>query len=265
MRAGKPGAWLCALWLTASSACATGALVRPAGTGTAIADASDAWSEASRGCAAIRQVQGTYRLSGRVGRRFSGVRLDVVADRQGRLAMDAVVLGPPIFSLAGETDAAVLLLRQQGDVTVVRGPAADIVEALIGVRLGPERLLAILSGCLSVNQEIRDAASFGSVSRIALADGTAAFLERRGRWLVRAGDFDGVSIDYVRAADGRVRQVLIRSSHSAAAVSLTLRVADVTVDGDVSASVFSLTVPPDAVPMSVADLRATGPLRGEGK
>jgi hypothetical protein len=242
--------------------CATRAFVRPAGPGVPVDDASAAWSEATRVCRDIRTYHQELRLSARIeSRRFPGVTLGLALDSASRIGLGAFAMGQPLFQLGGTAERATLWLREGN--RVVTGPAAEMVEALIGVRLGPERLLAIVSGCVTGDAAAATGERVGDLLAVTTGD-TVVYLEAiEGRWRPRAGFFDRVAVDYQRYEAALPRQIAIASQPGhEPEVALTIRVeGDLRVNPALDpAQVFTVRVPDGAVAASLEALRAAGPL-----
>ena len=243
-----------------SAGCASGGFVPPAGPSQPAPAASVAFAEATRACAAVRTIRAQLRLSGRVsGRRVPGVTVGVAVTADGQIGLEARVAGPPLFSLAGRSGEATLVLPQ--DRRVVVAPAGQIVDALIGVPLGPDRLLAILSGCVAPDARFADAVTYAAVTAVHLNGGDVVYLTREGgRTDLRAGVFDDVTVEYRQRQDGWPRQIVIRTAPGRKpAVSLSLRVDALERDTALPASVFEISRPAGGTPMSVEELRAYGP------
>lgn len=243
--------------------CATSFFVPPTGPGEPAADGVARWAALTTSCRGLRAYHAQLHLSGRVaGRGFPTLAAGVAVTRAGAIAFEARLSGP-VFLLGGTRDQATLLLTR--DRRSVTGPAAALVEALSGVALGPDRLLAVLSGCVAADPVAISASAFdgGAVTRIELRSGDVAFLGREaGHDVVRAGAFDQVRVTYGRLlASGYPQRIDLRTAPGREPeVSLSLRVDSATVDPVLPASIFDVAVPAGTQPMSLEDLRASGPL-----
>ena len=244
------------------SACAsTRPFVRPAGPASPLPDRAAVWQSATATCRAVRAYRGELRLSGKIdGQSVRSVTLPLVVDAEGRLGFGAQdLLGSTVFQFGGTTANATLYLR--GDNRVIRGPAADIVEALIGVKLDPSRLLAVLAGCVATGTEATAAERFGSIAQVATGDATVFLVDQAGSWQPRAGTFDGLSVDYLRVEGGYPRQIKITSEPGRSpAADLTIAVRSLEINPVFTGAEFNPPVPPQALPASLDDLRAAGPL-----
>jgi outer membrane biogenesis lipoprotein LolB len=241
--------------------CAARTFVQPAGPATPLADASAAWDAATQDCRAIRTYHQELRLSARIdGRGFPAVTVGLALDDTEQIGLGAFAMGQPLFRLGGTSDRAVLWLREGN--RVVTGQAAAMVEALVGVGLGPERLLAIVSGCIT-RADAERAERVGELVRVFAGDTTVYLEAVDGGWRPRAGLFDRLVVDYQRYDAALPRRILIRSETGREpAVALTLQV-----EGELrlnpaldAGQVFTVQVPAGAVPASMEALRAAGPL-----
>jgi hypothetical protein len=136
------------LLLVALGACAPRtALVLPQGPGEPIDPAIVALESARRdtACASVQAMTADVRVSGRVdGQRVRGT-LQVGVDRTGVRIEAVPPLGAPVFVLAGRSAAATLLLPRER--AYVEAPVPDLTEAVVGIALTPDDLLAVLTGC----------------------------------------------------------------------------------------------------------------------
>jgi hypothetical protein len=172
------------------------------------------------------------------------------------------VAGQTAFELQGTGAGATLVLPR--DRRFVKARADEIVSALIGAPLSPRELLAALAGCGRPAGDAGDAARFGDLIAVNIA-GRPVFLARpRGVWQVVAANAPGVLIDY-RRFDGtwprNMRLTVATGDGSDVALSMTLE--QVVVNTTVNPLAFRPRALPDgASPMTLADLREMGPLRG---
>jgi hypothetical protein len=211
----------------------------------------------------VRNSTANVRVALRAGRGLSpSLAVTVVATAAGGIRLD----GAQVFLLAGTAAHAQLWLRQDNRLVTAR--ADEIVDALINVdvKLGPERLLAVLTGCTARSLALVDAARFGPQIAVRTTD-SRVFLDRRdGRWRAVAGDADGVIVDYRRfSGDWPAvwRAASAASGPSAPMIEVTvtdLVINDASIDG--RPDVFQLKVPAGATPMELEELRASAPLRG---
>jgi hypothetical protein len=246
-----------------SSCAARAAFVPPAGAGTPAPEAAHVWTSVTSRCATVSTYRAELGLTGRIGERrirgLASARLSTAVTRDGSLGLQATISGQLVFLLAGNADAAVLLLRDPN--RVVRARPDEILDALIGVRLGPDRLLPIFAGCAARDTTMVRAASHGDAIEIVTTD-TRIFLSAGpSGWQPRAALFDSLAVDYWRHVEGLPRELGVRSlGPDGPRVELHLDVREALVNADVPEAAFRVNVPAGSAEMSLDELRAAGPL-----
>src|SRR5512142_2931748 len=138
-----------ALLLGAVAACAGRTVALPTGEGTPFPDYSLVWQDATRGCRQVRSMSAELSISGRAGRQRVRGRVLAGVTAPDRIRLEAAApFGPPLFILTADGTTTTLLLPRDNRVLRGESPAA-ILDALVGLDLGPSDLLAVLSGCLT--------------------------------------------------------------------------------------------------------------------
>ncbi len=205
----------------------------------------------------MASVRAQLRVSGRVGgRRFPALTAGIGLEPE-RLSLVAMAGTRPVFNLAGTRARAVLVNHIEG--TGARGPAGDLIDALVGVALPPERLLALLTGCVSADPDVTATDRVGAYGRVHAADSTVYLRERDGQWRLAAAEFGDVVADYRRVEAGRPREIEVRRG---ADVALRLQVIEFERNPQLPPAVFELQVPDRFVEQSLEELRRAGPLGG---
>ena len=216
----------------------------------------------SSACSGVRTLTAELALSGRAGRRTLRGRVVAGFARPASMRLEGVApFGPPAFILAASGGTAVLLLPR--DSRVLRGaPAEDVLGALTGVTLGPADLQAILSGCV-----VPDARAIGGHlhangwASIDLMGGATLYLQKRGyTWQLRAARRAGWQIDYPAWSSSFPQSVRLQSDDPALMVDLTATLSQVETNTTLDAAAFTVKVPDDVVPITLDELRASGPL-----
>ena len=243
-----------------ASGCAASRFEAPAGPGAPLADAAAAWQQASASCAGVRTLTAELGLSGRAaGTRLRG-RIQAGFESPGRIRLEGVApFGQPIFILAADASRATLLLPRDERV-VTAGSAAEILEALAGVRLEADTLRAVLAGCVMTGTP-SSGAEYGDVARFTFADGEVFARRTSGGWRIVAGYAPPFLVEYLGEAGTWPRRVRIsRDLAGRNGVELTIDVSQLETNTQLPAAAFTIDIPPGAAPMTIDELRQAGPL-----
>lgn len=246
------------------AACAPARVAFPAGTGVPVPDALQVWWAATDACKGAQTFSAEIQVNGNIGReKLRRVTLQGAMTRQGEIRLLAVApAGPPIFILAGRAEQATLTLPR--DRRVLSAPAADVVDALIGLRLAPEDWLNVLSGCVT-SAHPADGMLIGGATIITMERGAGRVLLRKNGTALQivAGERPDVLVEY-REFLGRWPSVVKMSSRAVAAVNvdLNMMISQISVNAPIEPRAF---VPGSTIgfqPMTLDELRAIGPLGG---
>lgn len=248
----------------------------PSGTGTPTSDYAAAFATALARCRGVATLQAELSLSGKAGRQpLRGRALAGFAP--GALRLEAIApFGSPAFILVADGPRGTLLLPRDRRILQDAAPE-DILNALIGVPLGPDDLRAVLSGCMKANAVPQSGREFGpDWMAVDLDTGGTVYLHRvQGQpaaWRVVAGRYAGLDIEYPQFAGDQPAQIVIRSGPVAASaaasaapaiadVALTIGLSQVEVNGDLPRDqLVAVKIPPGLQPITLTELRATGPL-----
>jgi hypothetical protein len=223
----------------------------------------------------VRTLTAELALSGRAGPQKLRGRVVAGFARPSSMRLEGVApFGPPAFILASRGDTAVLLLPR--DSRVLRGARAEeILGALTGVTLGPADLLAILTGCVVPATEATGGRLHANGwASIDLMGGATLYLQRAERtspkpgeggagpprWQLRAARRSGWQIEYPIWSGPFPQSVRLQSEDPALMVDLTTALSQVETNVDLDERAFIITVPNDAEPITLDELRANGPL-----
>jgi hypothetical protein len=230
----------------------------PGGTGTPAPDFASAYSEARAACDSVRTMQAEIGLSGRAaGQRMGGRVLAGLVP--GALRLEGVApFGAPVFILVADGARGTLLLSRDRRVVQDAAPE-EILNALVGIRLVPDDLRAMLSGCVRAAGEARTARAYGADwLAVDLASGGTVYLRRLlNAWRIVAGRHDGLEIDYTAFQGARPSQVVLRGPNLG--LALTLNKVEVNVDLP-REQLVALKIPEGVAPLSLEQLRTAGPL-----
>lgn len=263
-RGGWPGAAVFAAAMLVS-ACAPSRIVLPTGAGSPFPDYARAYAEASEGCASVRTITAEIGIAGHAaGTKLRG-RVIAGLEDPGSMRLEGVSpFGGPIFIFVARGGTATLLLQRDNRV-LADAPAAPILEALAGVALTPDDLRAVLAGCVSAGRAARDGRAFGDRwLRVALGSDVRVYLQRVGaRWRIQAGEVGGVTVEYPSFTSDNVpievRLIGAAGANGASSSDLRLALSQVERNQPIAAAAFAVAVPKDAVPMTLRELRESGP------
>jgi hypothetical protein len=195
----------------------------------------------------------------------------------GALRLEALApFGSPAFILVADGSRGTLLLPRDHRILQDAAPE-DILNALIGVPLGPDDLRAVLSGCVKANAVPKSGREFGpDWISVDLDSGGTVYLQRvngqSAAWRVVAGRYAGLEIEYPQFAGEQPAQIVIRSgpvplvaaanaAPAVADVALTIGLSQVEVNGDLPRDqLVAVKIPPGLQPITLAQLRDAGPL-----
>ena len=256
--------WVVGLTL-AVSGCAPKLLSLPVDPGSPLPDFAQIHREVTSVCTGVRTLTAELSLSGRAfGRSLRGRAIAAFA-RPDALRLEGVApFGPPAFILAGVGDRATLLLPR--DNRVLRDTRAeDVLGALTGVTLAPADLQAVLAGCVaSMPGALGGRLHQNGWASIDLPGDATLYLERvRSGWERRAGRRPGWQIEYSAWQGPFPHDVRFRSLNPTIDVDLTAVVSQLEANVTVDPAAFMINVPADVLPITIAELRAAGPLRAQ--
>ena len=244
------------------AACGRPHVVFPAGVGEPVPDTLQVWWAATDACKGAQSLSAELRGHGEVANeRLGRFILHSAMTRKGEIRLEAIApAGPAIFILAGRAERATLTMPREQRVLVA--PAAAIVEALIGLKLAPDDWLDILSGCVS-SAHPGEGVRVNNVMIMPLERNAGRLrLDREGSgWKIVAGERGSLLVEY-GAFLGRWPSVVQLTSRPGAPVnvSVNMAISQVNVNTDLPAATFVPNASVNYQPMSLAELRAMGPL-----
>jgi hypothetical protein len=255
--------WVAAVAVGAAACAPAPRIAFPAGALIPAPEAVTIWQQTTDACRAAANYGAEIVINGRLaGEKLRSVRLHSGFTRDGRIRLEAVApIGAPIFVLAGRAERATLTLPH--DHRVLVAPVDDIVNALIGLKFTPADWVDVLSGCVGVSDPAR--ASGGRAGAdIVISHGAnwRALLRKLGAdWRVIAGERAEALIEYRSYLGTWPSLARITSTPSAAVpLSINLEITQIFANSTLSDKTFTLDVPPGFEPMTLAELRAIGPL-----
>jgi hypothetical protein len=259
-----------AVCLTAS--CGTPLMKLPAGPGTAAGDGAMVAAEATAACGGINTVTLEMSVHGSAqGHRLRG-RLTAGLAKPASARLEAVAsFGQPLFVFVARNGDASLLLPRDNRL-LAHGKPEDVLEAVTGVPIDAAGLRSLVSGCS--RSASRDANGLGNVQavgegwRVAGDESDSVYFQRvtpPGRWrLVAAVHPAGPSgtgwrAEYSMFEDNLPRKVRLVSQPSGR-FDLELDLSQVELNVALEPEVFRLQPTGASAPMTLDELRQSGPL-----
>ena len=245
------------------SACASGARVSlPTGAGTPFADAGTAYEQAVKECRNVRTIRATLGLSGRAGDTRLRGNVDAGFEAPDKIRLEGRhPLGRPVFILASPGTRTTLYMPRENRV-MQDATAADIVEALVGLPLAPHDLRTLVSGCGFAVADPAEGRQYGDGMIAVTVSGTTTYMrQEQGQWRVAAATRPPLSVLYSDLASGRPATLRLQSSGTPRA-DVTVRLTDVNINVTLDPEVFAVEVPAGAEPLTLEELRRSGPLGG---
>lgn len=253
-----------------ASGCGPRLLKLPSGPGAPAPEAAAAVAEALDRCEPLRTLTAEIAVSGTAGGRRVRGRLTAGLAAPASARLEALApFGQPIFVfVATDDDATVWLPRDQ---RVLDHARPDVVlGAVAGVPLSAADLWATLTGCPSGTPDPAGARAFGSTWLVVPAGrGGELYLYRdepQDQWSLLA--VTGVVEDgrrwraeYRNFEDDLPRSIRLTGAGSPA-FDLQLTLSQVELNVPLGADVFRVRIPQSATPITVEELRQSGPLAG---
>jgi hypothetical protein len=240
----------------------------PAGPGTPASDAADALTEATAACTAVSTISAEVGVAGSVAGRRLRARLFAGLATPAFARLEAIApAGPPIFILVETNTEATLLFPRERRVVQHSQPAA-VLEAVAGLPLDPIDLKATLTGCAL--PATGNGRKFGNDWRTVSSGSSDVYLRRnprQARWeVVAAVHHEPDSGNEWRAEYGDYQNGLPRTVRLTSApddrFDLRLTLSQIELNTPLGPEVFRVEIPAGAEPMTIEELRRSGPLNG---
>ncbi|HYN08221.1 MAG TPA: hypothetical protein VES67_12620 [Vicinamibacterales bacterium] len=240
-----------------AASCAARMFVPPAGPGAPAPGAAAAWDTAIAECRKVTSFAPTLRLSGRVaGARVPGLTVLGAVTSDGGIRLQATAASRTIFELAGTNDRATFFWHEDNKVAIAR--AEELVDALVGLKLGADALLPILTGCVTRTASMSSGERYGNLLAISTESGRVFLRQERAGWRAFHGEVQGLVVQYTWGETPWPKQVELGAQlGSASEVRLKLRIdQEAIVNPPLGPDTFTLKVPASATPMSLDELRS---------
>jgi hypothetical protein len=248
----------------AAAGCGPRLLRLPTGAGFPASDGEAAFDEATAACRAAGTFVAEAAVSGRAGGQRLRARLILGLAMPESARLEAYAFGQPVFTFVARGGSATLLLIRERRVLEHNRPA-DVLEAVTGAPLDGRALRQALLGC-APGDTAGAARAFGDEWRV-VADDRHEWYLRRPRtnepWRLVAAIHRVPGVPPWRAeyrSFERLPKDVRLMSLGSNRFDLRLQLSDIEIDAPLDDTAFTLDVPPGAVPISLEELRASGPL-----
>jgi hypothetical protein len=239
-----------------AASCAARMFVPPTGPGVPAPEAAAAWDEATKECRTVTSFAPTLRLGGRVsGASVPGLTVLGAVTADGGIRLQATGGGRTIFELAGTNDRATFYWREENKVAIAR--AEELVDALVGLKLGADALLPILTGCVTRDESGSPGERHGDLFAVSTPTSRVFLQRERSGWRARYADVRGLAVQYKWEQAAWPREITIAAQRGTPSeVRLSLRIDEgPIVNPALGPETFALNVPSTATPMTLDELR----------
>jgi hypothetical protein len=261
---------------TVSTACSAPLLKLPSGPGT-LADGRAAIDAATAACRQVSTISLEMSVSGSIaGVRVRG-RLVAALTRAGPARLEAVApFGQPVFTLtngSGFVQPGATLLLPRDNRALEHGQFPAVLEAVTGIPLDASLLFRVVTGCDAWTPIPGAARAFGDEWLVMPAAGQKNDLyylhrEKAGPWRLVATAHSDADAGW-RAENGNFQDGLPRNirlvSARPGAFDVQLALSQVELNVPLGPEVFQVRIPASAQPISLDELKASGPLRANGR
>jgi hypothetical protein len=224
------------------------------------------YAAAAEKCGDMRSISAEAALSGKIGARRARGRLILGSAADGRLRLEGVApFGAPVFVLAADGASTTLLLPRE-DRVLAGVPVADVLDALAGLRLEALDVHAMLTGCGVDEGQVTGGRRYGgALLAVEFGRNTAWIREQPTPPRILAAEVDRVTVEYPEAETAPPSRIRLRAKPERAGapgVDVVLRMSQVETNVTLPDEAFTVRVPPNARPITLAELREAGLLGG---
>ena len=261
--------------------CAPPLLKLPSGPGVAAPDTNDVVIAATAACRPLTSISLEMAVSGSLaGRRIRG-RLLGGLKRPGDVRLEAVApAGQPVFLLTngmGFVQPGANLLLPGDNRVLQRGQFDAVLEAVTGIPLDASTLFVVLTGC-SPGPPLGGSAPGGGTAigedwRLARAGNLGAYdlyvhRDKSGPWRLVAMSTHGAAAGW-RVEYGNFQSDLPRGlrliSVPSGRFDLQIALSQVDLNPSLGPEVFQIQIPASASPITLDELKTSGPLGSNGR
>jgi hypothetical protein len=233
----------------------------PGGTANPNPSAIEIFADATAHCRTVRTWSAEMAVSGRARGRTIRLRTLGGTTADGDLRLEGVApFGAPLFVLAVRDEVATLVLPRERRV-LREEPSAEVLEALVGLRLSAADLHAVLTGCVVAQADVQNGRGYDEHTlAVDVGDRRTVYLQRlEGVWRVSAARLESLLVGYDQFAGAAPTEVrLVTGGAGEAQVALSLRLSQIEENATLPPEAFAVADPDDARPLSLDELRERG-------
>jgi hypothetical protein len=250
-----------------ASSCGAALMKLPEGPGRPAPDTTTALAEATSICRTVSAITAEVAVGGSVGGRSLRARLLIGLAAPASARLEAFAYSQQMFIFVSRGTDATLLLTRDGRV-LAHGPPDAVLEAVTGIPLDASGLRLALLGCASDPDPDRGRL-LGAGWRVVPEERGELYLRRdppAAPWRVMAAVHREPGRPEWRAEYRRFEENLPRAirfvSRDPGRFDLRLTLTQVDLNPRLDAAAFEVRVPPSADPITIEELRRSGPLAG---
>jgi hypothetical protein len=249
-----------------TTACGAPLLKLPSGPGAPAPDAADAFTQATLACRAVSSITAEVGVSGSISGRRMRARLIVGVAAPASARLEAFAFSQQLFIFVARGGDATLYLPREGRA-LQHGRPDEVLEAVTGVPLDAAGLRLTLTGCAPPSAGAVTGRQLGEDWRVVTERASDLYLRRESRaapWrLVAAVQREPGRLqwraEYREFENGLPRSIRLVSADRRR-FDLHLVLSQVDINVPLEAAAFEVRIPPGTQPITVEELRDSGPL-----
>ena len=249
-----------------STACGAPLMKLPSGPGAPAPDAADALTQATIACRAVSSITAEIGVTGTVKGQRLRARLIVGLAAPASARLEAFALSQQVFIFASRENDATLLLPRDGRV-LEHGQPGEALEAVTGLPLDASGLRLTLTGCAASGAGAVAGRQIGADWRVVSDQSADLYLRRdsgAARWrLVAAVHREAGRPEWraeYRDFENGLPHTLRLARTDTNRFDLRLALSQVDINVPLAPAAFEVKIPPGTRPITIAELRDSGPL-----
>jgi len=249
-----------------STACGAPLMKLPSAPGAPAPDAADALNQATLACRPISSITAEVGITGSIRGQRLRARLIAGLAAPASARLEAFALSQQVFIFTSRGNDATLLLPREGRV-LEHGQPGEVLEAVTGLPLDASGLRLTLTGCAASGANAAFGRQIGDDWRVVDDQFGDLYLRRESRagpWRLVAAVHREAGRPEWRAEYGNFQNGLPHAIRLASTdtrrFDLRLALSQVDINVPLEAAAFEVKIPAATRPMTIAELRNSGPL-----